>query len=173
MKIKVSVKGTSPLLLHKYVEPDQTTSKKKKKVYVPAEEAEKVCYRTEDGQIYIPSTHFKGAMINAGVDFIYSGRKTYKEYIKSGMFIEEKEIILTPQEYNISNLPVVISRARIMRSRPEFKEWECTFTIEVINEDLDKSILKEILESAGKFQGVGDFRPEYGRFVITSFEVVK
>lgn len=173
MEIKVSVKGTAPLLLHKYVEADATTSKKKKKIYIPAEEAEKVCYRTEDGQIYIPSTHFKGCMIKSGVDFIYSGRKTYKEYIKSGVFFKEKEIILTPQEYTISSMPVVISRSRIMRSRPEFKKWECTFTIEIFNEDLDKAILKEILESAGKFQGVGDFRPEYGRFKIISFEEIK
>ncbi len=173
MEIKISVKGTSSLLLHKFVVEDSKISKKKKKVYVPEEEAEKVCYRTEDGQIYIPSTHFKGCMIKSAVDFIYSGRKTYKEYIKSGIFFKEKEIILTPQEYSISNLPVFISRARIMRSGPEFKECECTFTIEVINEDLDKSILKEILESAGKFQGVGDFRPEYGRFKVVSFEEVK
>ena len=173
MEIKVSVKGTAPLLLHKYVEADATTSKKKKKVYVPEEEAEKVCYRTQDNKIYIPSTHFKGCMIKSAVDFIYSGRKTYKDYIKSGIFFKEQEIILTPQEYTISNMPVVITRARIMRSRPEFKEWECTFTIEVINEDLDKTILKEILESAGKFKGVGDFRPEYGRFVVTKFEEVK
>ncbi len=121
MEIKVSVKGTAPLLLHKFVEADATTSKKKKKVYVPTEEAEKVCYRTEDGQVFIPSTHFKGAMIKSGVDFVYSGRKTYKEYIKSGIFFKEKEIILTPQEYTISNLPVVIAKARIMRSHPEFK----------------------------------------------------
>jgi len=173
MEIKVTVKGTAPLLLHKYVEADASTSKKKKKVYVPEEEAEKVCYRTEDGQVYIPATHFKGAMIKSGVDFIYSGRKTYKEYIKSGIFFKEKEIILTPQEYIVNNTPVVISRARVMRSRPEFKEWECTFTMEVLNEDLDKSILKEILESAGKFQGVGDFRPEYGRFEVVSFEKVE
>jgi hypothetical protein len=173
MKIKVSVKGTAPLLLHKYAEVDNSTSKKKKKVYVPQEEAERVCYRTEDGKIYIPSTHFKGCMIKSGVDFVYSGRKTYKDYIKSGIFFKEKEIILTPQKYTISNMPVVISRSRIMRSRPEFKEWECSFTIEIINEDINKSILKEILQSAGKFQGVGDFRPEYGRFEVVSFEEVK
>jgi len=172
MKIKVSVKGTAPLLLHKFIETDASISKKKKKVYVPAEEAEKVCYRTEDGKIYIPSTHFKGAMVKSGVDFIYSGRKTYKEYIKSGIFFLEQEIILTPQEYTISNLPVVISRSRVMRSRPEFKEWECSFTIEVINEDLDKTVLKEILESAGKYKGVGDFRPEYGRFEVVSFKKI-
>jgi len=112
-------------------------------------------------------------MIKSAVDFIYSGRKTYKDYIKSGIFFKEQEIILTPQEYTISNMPVVIARSRIMRSRPEFKKWKCTFNIEVINEDLDKTILKEILESAGKFKGVGDFRPEYGRFEITSFEEVK
>ncbi len=171
MKINVKIKGTAPLLLHKFA-PEEKVSSRTKKVYVPEEEAEKACYRNEQGQVFIPSTHFKGAMIKSGVDYTYKGKKTYKEYIKAGIFILENEIILTPQEYTISNLPVVISRSRIMRSRPEFKKWECEFTLEIADDALDYRIVKEILEMAGKYKGVGDFRPEYGRFEVVSFKKI-
>lgn len=172
MKINVAIKGTAPLLLHKYAVEEKKSSRAQK-VYVPEEEAEKCCYRTEDGKVFIPSTHFKGAMIKSGVDFVFKGKKTYKEYIKSGIFIEENEIILTPQEYIINNTPVVISRARIMRSRPEFRDWKCKFTMEITDDALDFTVVKEILVMAGKYKGVGDFRPEYGRFEVVSFEKAK
>lgn len=172
MKINVKIKGTAPLLLHRFA-PEESVSSRTKKVYVPEEEAEKACYRNEHGKVFIPSTHFKGAMIKSGVDFIYKGRKTYKEYIKSGIFIEENEIILTPQEYIVNSMPVVIARARILRSRPEFKDWKCEFSLEIADEALDYRIVKDILIAAGKYKGVGDFRPEYGRFEVVSFKKTK
>jgi len=169
MKINVKIKGTAPLLLHKFATEEKVSSRAKK-VYVPEEEAEKVVYRNEKGQVFIPSTHFKGAMIKSAVDFQFKGKKTYKEYIKSGIFIEDNEIILTPQEYVVNNMPVVISRSRIMRSRPEFKDWKCEFILEIADEALDYRVVKEILEMAGKYKGVGDFRPEYGRFSVEEFK---
>ncbi len=172
MEINVKIKGTAPLLLHRFA-PEESVSSRTKKVYIAEEEAEKACYRNKQGQVFIPSTHFKGAMIKSGVDFIYKGRKTYKEYIKAGIFIKESEIILTPQEYIINSMPVVIARARILRSRPEFKDWECKFTIEIADEALDDRIVKDILIAAGKYKGVGDFRPEYGRFEVVSFKKAK
>jgi len=169
-KIKVKVKGTAPLLLHKYV--GETKTKAKQKVYIPEEEAEKVTYRNKKGKIYIPSTHFKGAMIKAGVDFKYEGRKTYKEYIKAGITFQETEIILTPQEYEIHSCPVVIGRSRIVRSRPMFTDWSCEFIFEIIDDELARNpgIIKEILEKAGKYKGVGDYRPEFGRFEVVEFK---
>lgn len=172
MKIEVKVKGISPLLLHRYAT-EQKTSSRAQKVYIPEEQAEKACYRNEKNQIYIPSTHFKGAMIKSAVDFVYKGKKTYKEYIKSGIIISENEIILNPQEYIVNNTPVVVGRSRIIRSRPEFKNWNCKFTIEITDESLDSNIIKDILVEAGKYKGVGDFRPEYGRFEVTEFKKAK
>lgn len=61
-----------------------------------------------------------------------------------------------------------------MRWRPIFKKWNCEFTIEIVDEDwLNPSILKQILEGAGKFKGVGDQRPEYGRFEVVSFKKIE
>ena len=60
-----------------------------------------------------------------------------------------------------------------MRSRPIFKEWSCTFVFEIIDENLNYLVLKEILEAAGKYKGVGDFRPEFGRFEVVEFKKEK
>lgn len=172
VKYKIKVKGKAPLLMNKFSVEEKTTSRAKK-VYVPEDEAEKKTYRTEDGKLYLPSTHFKAAMVKSATDFKMTGRKSYKEYIKAGLFIDEIEIVLDQQEYEIFACPVVIQRSRVMSWRPMFKEWSCEFTIELADEMLNITDVKEILEAAGRFKGVGDWRPEHGRFTIESFKKIK
>ena len=150
-----------------------TSSNRAKKVYVPKEEAERKTYRTKDGKLYLPNAHFKSSMIRSGTDYKMAGKKTYKEYVKSGIFISPEEILLDNQKYEIHEEAVVIGRARVMSWRPKFKEWTCEFEIEVADEMLNLDILKEILISAGKYKGVGDHRPEYGRFEVVSWKATK
>ena len=171
-KIEVSIKGKAPILMHKCVL-EEGAKGRSKTVYVPEEEAEKVAYRNEDGKLFIPSRWIKGALIKAGTDFKMKGKKTFKEYIKSGVFISEGEIVLDQQEYVIDASPVNVNRSKIMRWRPRIDEWSCTFNIELIDDMINANILKEILEAAGKYKGVGDWRPEFGRFEVDSFKVCK
>lgn len=173
MEIKVKVRGVAPLLMNRFVVTTGEESKRGKKVYDPKEEAEKKTYRTEQGKLYLPNTHFKASMVKASTDFKMTGRKTYKDYVRSGVFIKEQEIVLDQQEYKIFECPVVIQRARVMSWRPMFKEWTCEFTIEITDDFINQTTLKEILESAGRFKGVGDFRPEYGRFEVIEYKKVK
>ena len=60
-----------------------------------------------------------------------------------------------------------------MSWRPMFKEWSCSFTIELADEMLNVNDVKQILEAAGRFKGVGDFRPEHGRFIVEAFTKIK
>lgn len=172
VKYKIKVIGKAPLLMNKFSVEEKTTSRAKK-VYVAEDEAEKKTYRTEDGKLFLPSTHFKASMVKAATDFKMTGRKSYKEYIKAGLFIDETEIVLDQQKYEIFTCPVVIQRARVMSWRPMFKEWSCEFTIEIADEMLNITDVKQILEAAGRFKGVGDFRPEHGRFIVKSFDKIK
>jgi len=172
VKYKVKIKGKAPLLMNKFSVEEKTTSRAKK-VYVPEKEAERKTYRTEKGKLFLPSTHFKAAMVKAATDFKMTGRKSYKEYIKAGLFIDETEIVLDQQDYEIFECPVVIQRARVMSWRPMFKEWSCEFTVELADEMLNVTDVKQILEAAGRFKGVGDFRPEHGRFEVKDFKKIK
>jgi len=169
-KIKVKIEGVSPLLMNKF-SVSEVKSTRAKKVYDPKEEAERKTYRDSKGNLCLPSIHFKSAMVKAGTDFKMVGKKSYKEYCKSGIFIEPELIKLTPQEYTIHEEPVVIARARVMSWRPRFDKWSCEFEIEITDEMLNQNTIKDILESAGKYKGCGDHRPEFGRFKVTDFKV--
>jgi len=66
---------------------------------------------------------------------------------------------------------VVVQRNRIPRARPRFDNWELEF--EIINKDptiINKDVLKQILIDAGKYYGIGDYRPDYGLFEVVKFE---
>jgi hypothetical protein len=67
---------------------------------------------------------------------------------------------------------VVVQKARIMRCRPRFDEWELRFEMILRDERLEPLNIRNILESAGKYVGIGDYRPRYGLFQIVEFEVI-
>ncbi|GAI19389.1 unnamed protein product, partial [marine sediment metagenome] len=64
----------------------------------------------------------------------------------------------------------VIQRARIMRARPRFDKWELDFTIDFDDEIIGKDKVNEILTYAGQRIGIGDYRPLFGRFIVTKFQ---
>lgn len=60
-----------------------------------------------------------------------------------------------------------------MRHRPRFDDWELDFEIHVLDEQIKPDVVNGILTDAGQYVGIGDYRPKYGRFMITKFEVQK
>jgi len=121
---RVTVKGTSPLLMNKFT--DESGNKKTKKEYNDQEEAEKRLY-INGGIIYQPAEHFERSMQKAGVNFKYSGRKTYLDFLKSGVFVEPDFIPHKFPKWSVDKKPVNIQKNKIMRSRPIFYEWELDF----------------------------------------------
>ena len=70
--------------------------------------------------------------------------------------------------------PAVVQRARIVRVRPAFSPgWLLDFQIEVIDDQINSTLLQDVLVLAGKTVGIGDFRPKFGRFSVVKFEVVE
>jgi hypothetical protein len=62
---------------------------------------------------------------------------------------------------------VVISKKRIMRTRPIFRNWTAIGTI-YYGSPYDESRLKKVLERS-QDTGLGDFRPKFGRFLVEYF----
>lgn len=72
-----------------------------------------------------------------------------------------------------------LKRARIgsskhVRVRPRFDTWTAAGTLAVADDQITDEVLSDILEMAGKYKGVGDWRPSapkkpgvYGRFEAT------
>ncbi len=176
-QLNITIKGISPLLQHRFPLEDhgENQNKAKKKIYVAEEEAKKALYTDSDtGKIVHPSEHIYGALIKAAVYFKFEGKKTYKDIIKAGIVLEPEYIPLNKENWDeIDCRPVVIQRARVARWRPRFNDWKLTFNINILDdENLQISLLKDILDRAGKYHGIGDNRPRFGRFIVTNFQEI-
>lgn len=177
-RVKVEVKGISPLLQNRFpiedfMEGNRTTQKGKgadKRIYDPQEESLKRLYKTSEGEIYQPAEHFEKSMEKAAVNFKMKGRKTFKDAIQAGVIVTPFAIIHKIQKWEIDLRRVVIQGKAILRARPMFPEWELSFNLECIDDRIRPEEIKDILDYAGKFVGVGDFRPKFGRFMVTKFE---
>ena len=168
--INVEITGIAPLLQNRFPveEHGQNQTKAKKKVYVPEDEAKK-CLYIRDGQIFQPAEHIYQSMVRAAVDFKYEGKKTYKDVITSGILVEPEEILLiSDKDYEIDARPVMIQRSRVLKWRPRFNQWKLVFKIIILDDtNINAVTLKEILDRAGTSKGIGDYRPRFGRFMVT------
>lgn len=64
---------------------------------------------------------------------------------------------------------VVVSGRRIMKVRPIFRNWALEFTIEFDDKVTSKSQMKQFLETACRYKGLGPWRPRYGKSEVKKF----
>ena len=61
---------------------------------------------------------------------------------------------------------VKIQRAKILRCRPIFNDWSCEVEIWYEETRLNAHEIREVIEYAGRYIGICDYRPKYGRFEV-------
>ena len=70
-----------------------------------------------------------------------------------------------------------IGQAKHVRVRPRFDEWSAVTTLTVIDEQITTGVLRSILTQAGRYKGLGDWRPssptpgQFGTFTVEVEEV--
>lgn len=67
-----------------------------------------------------------------------------------------------------------IGSAKHVRVRPRFQVWECAGTVTILDDTINRETLEMILSQAGRFAGLGDWRPSspkspgpFGTFTAT------
>ena len=144
------------------------------KAYDDEQEARKRLYLDSEGRMCQPATYLREAcLVKSGSAFPMSGRKSFKEAVQSGVFISPLMIPHVSAGWVIDRQHAVVNRGRILRCRPRLDEWELLFQMTICDERLEPVTVKNILHSAGKFVGIGDFRPRYGLFELVKFEVIE
>lgn len=58
----------------------------------------------------------------------------------------------------------VVSRARVLTTRPRFDEWSCEAEIIFDPSQIELGDIEVALKNAGNFIGIGDYRPLFGRY---------
>lgn len=189
--VDVEIVGVAPLMQHKYPMPTLETMAKGGKKSTGSkdytQEWREYLYTTSDGQVCQPSSHLEGAMVKAAASFKVTGKrgKSYKDLFSANVFVDPPEIlhgISVPEELDtdadkplyLDMRPVVVQRARVVRIRPTFKPgWKLAFTINVIDDEISSEIVNDVLTLAGKAVGIGDYRPKFGRFMVSRFSEQK
>jgi len=176
MNISVTITGIAALLQHRFVVDEEDPIANKHSGFKDySDDVKKSLYLTEDGKLCQTADQIMGSMIKAAVNFKIpgKGKKTYKDLTKAALIVTPEYIPHKIQTWRVDRRGVRIGMARIIRERPRLDEWELDFSIEAIDKQFPFSAIKDILDEAGKFHGIGDFRPRFGRFTVTSFREIK
>ena len=198
MRYRIKIRGTSPLLMHNGAAGLDTRSpanvekaaiaKKRGSNRTEADEErlrELECqvslWLDEKDRPTIPATALRG-MLEESARKLKQGPQ-----VREGLIVDqiqefeydEKKLGTTPDQLgkNVQfTVPVVVQRARVLRTRARFDKWALTFIVDCDEEQVDKQQLRAWLEIGGSRIGLGDWRPSksgfHGRFKTESVEEV-
>lgn len=185
-KYTLSLVGDTPLVMHsdrladpldEYTQAVAEVSKKQKKTLADHEELAKreflggLYYDAKDG-VHLPSENLLKCLVEA------ARRHKEGKNIERGITIDEVRL---PLSYNGPDSPeglwadpsfryrksVGVGQKRVMRTRPMFAEWAVEATLVVDENVVDGHRLAQIAEEAGRYIGVCERRPMFGKFTAT------
>ena len=177
--VEMTLTGVASLLFHRWqcgaVEAKAALTKGS--AGKKSDDVESYVWRLDNGHVGIPGTYI-GAALVAAAKFRQdprSPRKSAMDLFKAGVVPLTELADLGKVEWDfIDRRRAVVQRAAITRSRPAMRPgWQATVRLMVsLPEYIAPELLREVAESAGRFVGVGDHRPAFGRFSVTSFKEV-
>ena len=179
---KVTIQGTSPLLMNRPSALIGDISKEKKQEdKTPEEMAKSKLYEDTNGKLYQPETHIKGSLVESGKNqkVVGKGKSTYSKIVGYAVEINPFEIVHKKQKWKPYSVLAVnpTTKGRNLLHRPMLEEWELDFQVVFDEEQVPASILKEIFDRAGRTVGLGDWRPakkgRFGKFQVTNWKEEK
>lgn len=176
-KIKCKIIGTTPILFNRFRDTQIEGKSKKRTGAVEERDVEDKLYIIDD-KIMLPSVYIKNSLVEAGKQFkiVGKGKSTYSKLIASTIEINPFMIDFISAKYEIFRISAVnpMTKGRMMTERPKFNKWSAEFELILNDKSIEISVINEILEHAGKYVGIGDWRPQtkgmFGKFMITLFE---
>lgn len=180
-QFKVTIEGVTPILFNRFIEATIDVKGEKRPGEPKAIPPEYKLYRDGEGNICIPSTWINGSLIEASKNFKITGKgkATYSKLVGSMVKIYPDMCVVEPQKYDLYTVSAVnpSTKGRMMVTRPKMDKWKTSFNIEFNEDDISVEVLKNILDYAGQYVGIGDWRPakkgQFGKFMVTKFEEVE
>ena len=177
--VEVTLVGVAPILFHRWscedVEAKAAAVKNSKAK--KTDNLEAYLYRMENGNIAIPTEYLRQSVIHVAKfrQDPRSPRKSAMDLFKASVIAlsELADTGLKEPDY-LDRRRVVIQRSAINRTRPALNAgWTASFLLLVQTpEYISADLLLAVITDAGRLVGIGDFRPSYGRFAVTKFEVL-
>ena len=142
------------------------------------------CHWNEAGNLYIPPMSFKNCLSEAAkyksIQIPGKGKSTYTKHFEAGVLVVdplELDITRDTVKHEWLHVPSDGRRGgttRVEKCFPLIPSWAGTVEFLVLDEIITDEVLTEHLSDAGRFIGVGRFRPRnngfYGRFSVESIK---
>jgi len=181
-----TISGLAPLLMHRWSERNEV-EEQTRAVHIatrdPRTEAEAVCYRREDGTIYLPGAQFARMLRDAGAGHKQRGsRRSLRYIVPAAIIVVDDQIPLLDargeavRDFEVDSRPVVIpaTKGRIMRHRPRFNTWGAEVSVEIDPSLVEPDLAHQLFIEGGQRLGLGDYRPSsggpFGRFAVVSWK---
>lgn len=178
-RVSFTLTGTSDMLMHRWNNEavDEKARAAKNSKAKKTDDIESYVYRDDDGLLCLPGEYVRQAIIFAAKfrQDPRSPRKSAMDLYKAGVVSLTQLASLGTDKWDYEDRRrVVIQRAGVNRTRPAMKKgWKAEFEFMVLTpEYIEPSDLHGVLTQAGVLIGVADFRPTYGRFSVTRFDVL-
>jgi hypothetical protein len=117
---------------------------------------------------FIPSQNFQRCLRNGATAF-----KLGKE-VERALIVENEAPInydgprtaveMLQHSRFILTSPVVRQRTTNWATRLTIPQWSCEFNVTIDDDRISVDALERIVQAAGRFEGLGTWRPRYGRF---------
>ena len=184
--LKFKIEGVCPLLQHddkmanpfnEYTKLMKAISSKRKKTEDDLLEMARIewtagLYYTPQSGYFIKAECFEGAFYEAAKTKKLG--KTFKEAVRmpdNPAFRFEHDTLTPQQLFEMDSYKdfrtIKIQRAKILRCRPIFTDWNCEIELWYEETRLDSREIIDLVNYAGRYIGICDYRPKYGRFTAT------
>ncbi|MCJ2084601.1 hypothetical protein MKK88_01140 [Methylobacterium sp. E-005] len=182
-RMKFRLTGVSPLLMHNgrlanpldpMAKALKAVSSKRAKTDADHEEMARVeflggLYVGDDGPC-IPGELIEAALIAA------AKKSKRGPQAKSGLLSDanhrldyagprEPDALWCDENYRLT-AGVRVGQARVMRTRPIFRDWSAEIFVDFLPGQLNRAEVAEMVRVAGEIVGLGDWRPRFGRFKV-------
>ena len=175
-RAEVTIEGVADLLFHRWNNEavEEKAKAAKGSTAKKTDDIESYVYRTPGGNIALPGEYLRQATIHAAKfrQDPRSPRKSAMDLFKAAIVSLTVAADLGAESWDyLDRRRVVVQRAAVTRTRPAMLTgWRATFQLMCnLPEYIPPQVLNEVIANAGRLVGVGDFRPTYGRFVVTHF----
>lgn len=178
-RVALQITGTADLLFHRWNSEavDAKAKAAKNSKAKKSDDIESYVYRNDAGDLCIPGEYVRQAIV-AAAKFRQdprSPRKSAMDLYKAGVVALTNLASTGKAKWDYEDTRrVVVQRAGVNRTRPALKAgWKAEFEFLILTpEYIAPMDLHAVLTQAGVLVGIADFRPTFGRFGITSFEVL-
>lgn len=181
-KIQGKISGTAPLLFGKMSDDTVKTLSGEGgggRRYTPAERLAEVAQRyywDEEG-IYLPGWSFKKCLLDGTKKGgIKEGKASAASFFAATVFPDAKLRFNKKEPDGVyeaqGKRPPRTGGAVIIRYPMMEADWEVSFTLTVVDDRRAEADIRRGLEEAGLLVGLGPWRPEFGRFIVSEWERV-